>query len=280
MKPVAACKVVLAGFLGVVVASPEAFAASAFPCPSAPIRAAFFDFGDFHTEGTGFDVDVVDVLRERSGCAIDTRVMPRARIWHELADGSLDMAFSAIATEDRRSFSWFIPYVWQKNHCVMDRRFARDSSTLEHFIGDAERPLWGAVRGFRHGGELEVALDTLRSEDRVVEVTDVSQLAVLLRKGRVSGAYALPLVFRHWLRRGELDARFTVVDCAPAMPSTPHHIALSRSRFSAPEVEAWERLVANLRADGTMEGLLSAYLPVDAAAAAVSRPETESNIPP
>ena len=53
-------------------------------------------------------------LAKRAGFAIDFVVMPRARIWKKLEDGSLMATGSAIETAARDKFGWYIMYITQK----------------------------------------------------------------------------------------------------------------------------------------------------------------------
>jgi polar amino acid transport system substrate-binding protein len=170
------------------------------------------------------------------------------------------MTVSGIETPERSRFAWFHPYLRQKNYALFNTDLTQGAGSMAQFIALAERPYWGAIRGFRHGGKLDEPLETLRAQERVIEAVDANQLFLMLNRRRVAGIYAQPMLFEYERRAGNLPDSVRILDPDPQDGGVPLHLVLSRKRFTADEAKAWGELVASLRADGTMKRLLGRYL--------------------
>ncbi|MDP1357576.1 transporter substrate-binding domain-containing protein, partial [Klebsiella pneumoniae] len=70
-------------------------------------------------QGQGVDKDLVDALAQRSGCKLSTVVDSRARIWDQLARGTLEITTSGVATPERERIAEFWPYFRSRNRAVV-----------------------------------------------------------------------------------------------------------------------------------------------------------------
>lgn len=236
-------------------------------CGDKPIKLAFYEFGVLYNNGKGIDKDVVDELRQRTGCRFETSVLPRARIWQDLENGSLDMSVSGIQTPTRDKFAWFAPYMALKNLAIT----TPPGATPEAFLNRANAK-WAAVRAFKHGETADRFLEQMRQQNRVIEVPDVAAAFALLKAGRVEGMFSQSTAYRLHLQAGDLNGRFALTDWASQEASVPHALILSKNRFNEIQAEAWNKQVNELVRDGSMLHILRQHLPADEARAQMLPP--------
>lgn len=236
-------------------------------CPEQPIRVGLYEFGALHStprgarQGRGLDRDIVDVLQQRSGCSFALESMARARIWIEMRAGRLDMTLSALHTDDRASFSWLQPLMQMQSLVLLPRELLPEASTREAFVA---HPGWllGVVRGYQHRAPDQAMVDALRAEQRVLEVVDQPALFAKLRAGQIQAMFSYSMVYRHYLQAEELQERFVALRWDGEDRPSPVNLALSKKTFSAEQARRWQRLLEQIRRDGTLERLLLRYMPM------------------
>jgi len=233
-------------------------------CGAKPIRLAFYEFGYFYFEKdkqpTGIDRDIVEELKKRSGCAFDTRVMARARIWADLASGDMDMSVSGIQNAERDKFAWFANYLTMKNYAIVAKHVAIKVRRGDDFVAMPSLK-FGAVRAFKHGVDQDRWLDSLRAQKRVEESADVQTLFHKLKDRRIDALYAQPPVYRKLIQDLDMHKDVQVLDWTPSEKGVPHALILAKSRFSEANAAQWRTLIAEMRADGTLLRIYSRYLP-------------------
>ncbi len=239
-------------------------AAGQVDCGAKPIRLAFYEYGYFYFEkdkqAAGIDLDIVDELKKRSGCAFDTRVMARARIWADLASGDLDMSVSGIQNAERDKFAWFANYLTMKNYAIVTNHVAAKVQSGDAFVA---MPIlkFGAVRAFKHGVDQDRWLDSLRAQQRVEESPDVETLFRKLKGRRIDALYSQPPVYRKLIQDMDMHKEVQVLDWTPSEKGVPHALILAKRRFSEADAAQWRTLLAEMRTDGTLLRIYSRYLP-------------------
>lgn len=234
---------------------------SAFDCGPRPIKLAFYHFGMLYDEqGRGIDKDIVDELKRRTQCSFDTQVMPRARIWADLASGELDMSVSGIQTPERDRFAWFAHYLAMKNYVLIDTKLAASISTPAQFLQRKEAQ-FGAVRSFKHGAVQDAFLEQLRAQSRVQESADLDALYSKLKQGRVQGIFSQPPVFRAMLSKMKMESQIEIQDWAPQQKGVPHGLILAKASFTDQQAQAWQAQISAMVADGTLRKIYRRYLP-------------------
>jgi len=232
-------------------------------CGDKPISLSFFDFGLFYFDkngqGEGISQDVIDELIKRTGCKFITQVMPRARTWNDLATGNLDMTVDGIENQQRKSFGWFIPYNKIKNYAVIKTKAGTTVRGPENFR-DQSQLLFGVVRSFDHGEELEKWLDQMRIEKRVEESVNIDILFNKLMLGRIDALFAPPAVYRKFLRDLNIENDVEIQDWAPTDKGIIASLVLAKSRFSEADAKDWGNLIKEMRRDGTFKQIFSTYL--------------------
>lgn len=232
-------------------------------CGAKPISLSFFDFGLFYYDkngqGVGISQDVVDELIKRTGCRFITQVMPRARVWNDLATDNLDMTVDGIATEKRKLFGWFIPYNKIKNYALIKRNSGKTVQGPQGFR-DQRQLVFGVVRSFNHGEELEEWLNQMRAENRVEESVNIELLFNKLMLGRIDAIFAPPVVYRKFLSDLNIENVIEIQDWAPTDKGIIASLVLAKSRFSEADAKDWEGLINEMRHDGTFKQIFSRYL--------------------
>ncbi|CAM5224559.1 substrate-binding periplasmic protein [Alishewanella longhuensis] len=229
-------------------------------CPDRPLLVGLFYYGHIYREDrTGIDHDLLQLLQNRTGCNLTAEVMPRARTWYNLEQGLLDMTSTGILTEDRAKHSWFIPYMQLKNYLIVPASLPREQKDAAGFIADTNL-YFGAVRGFKHGEPLDKILTVLAETQRVLYYPDAPTLFYALKRGRIQAMFSQPPIYRYFLA-DELDqGLYQLLDWAPELTGTAHHLVLQRQTFSASQAEAWQQLIQQLMQQGELSKIYHAYL--------------------
>lgn len=240
-------------------------AACAVPieCGGKPIRLAFYDYGLLYfDQGRGIDKDVVDELVKRSGCQFELQVMTRARIWADLASGDLDMSVSGIQNSERDRFAWFAHYLTMKNYALVHKDVAVSVRRAEDFIANPALQ-FGVVRAFRHGARQDQWLEPLRAANRVQESPSVEPIFRKLKDHRIDAMFSQPPVYRKYLQDYAMQDVVDIQDWTPAEKGVPHGLILAKSRFTEGQFAQWQKLVQEMRTDGTLRRIYHRYLPAD-----------------
>ncbi|AGI23177.1 hypothetical protein H681_06505 [Pseudomonas sp. ATCC 13867] len=229
-----------------------AMAADRYGC-EAPIRVAYTrNLVFFHDDG-GIDFDLIAELARRSGCQFEATVRPREDIWRMLESGDLEMGTSGVATPQRRTFTYLLPYVYLRNKLIVPAELGQLSS-LDDFH-DMPGARIGVIAGYRHGPSIDAMLRTLKGEGRVVEFHDDATRFTALLNGNVEGVIGHELNLEGAVTDRRERARFRVVDVMSG-PATPHHLMLSRKRFTPAQSAEWLRLIETLWLDGSLARII------------------------
>jgi len=240
-------------------------------CPSRPITFAFYEMGYMYntgsgahsTSGEGIDRDLLDELIKRSGCKFDVTEYARARTWHELETGRLDMASAAAETPARDKFAWFAFYMIGKQYLLLRAEAPASVRTMDDLWADKRLKL-GVVRSFAHGDCFDDYVAKLRAEGRVVDVVDQDALYNAVMAGKVDAIFGLPFVYPYYFDKYHAAKQLRVLDLDPT-PGLKHGIVMSNKTFDEAEAKRWMALVDGIRRDGTMRKIVLKYLdPVNA----------------
>ncbi|MDY0748036.1 transporter substrate-binding domain-containing protein [Paucibacter sp. R3-3] len=236
-------------------------------CPPRPIKLAHFEFGHAYHGGSGMEVDLVEEMKRRSGCAISGEVYPRARIWSELESGHLDMALTAIQSKERERYAWYVPYLQQKNYVLLREGVLTTIRNGQEFL-QSPTLRFAAVRGYRHGAPYDDLIANLAKQGRLDLVPNSPRLFDMLRAGRVQAALAVPLVYRYELERRPIPG-LRVVDWAPRDVPPRSGLMLSKASFTEQDAHFWRGIFEAMARDGTLLRIVQRYLPPDEAQAAL-----------
>lgn len=230
-----------------------AMAADRYGC-EVPVRVAYTrNLVFFHDDGSGIDADLIAELARRSGCRFEASVRPRDEIWRMLESGDLEMGTSGVATPRRRTFTYLLPYVYLRNKLIVPEELG-DVQSLEDFH-DVPGARIGVIAGYRHGPYIDAMLRILRGEGRVVEFHDDTTRFTALLNGEVEAAIGHELNLEGAVSHRRERERFRVMDVMRG-PATPHHLMLSRKRFTPAQSAEWLRLIEAMWLDGSLARIM------------------------
>lgn len=242
--------------------APWTWAQTANPYCSRPLHLALFEYGVLYRSAThdGVDARLADVLFQRTGCAIDTVVMPRARMWNEMQAGRLDLITGAVVTQERLAYSFLLPYVKSRNMVVLRHRpGAQGPPTQTEF--DATDGRIGVLRSGHYQPSYDAWVERLRGQGRIVEASDAQEQTRLLQRGVVAGIISPPIVFPLYLDAAWLEREADVLDWAPQDPPTVGALMLSRKTFTPAQAQHWDQLLVALAQDGTLYRMYRQFMP-------------------
>lgn len=236
------------------------------------IRVAFYDHGALYSrdhtgQWHGVDKDVIDELGRRSGCTFKGFVDSRVRIWTALKAGTLDMTVSGIPTPEREKFAHFIPYLGTRNYVLLAKDV--NARSMDEFLANPSLKI-AVVRSFLHGEPYDSWLEKLRSQGRVYEAGDYSDIIRLLQIGRVQSVLALPTSWVPILRREGMTGDVKIMDWAQDQ-SVIGALVLSRKRIDAAKVDLLRKHMKEMLADGTMKAIYTRHLGAELAPALLPR---------
>jgi polar amino acid transport system substrate-binding protein len=252
---VACCGLVFA-ILAFAHGPAEAETPADYGCDDRPITLAYYEFGPLYHDGVGIDRDVVEELAKRSGCRFETSLRPRAEIWQQLQAGTLDMTTSGLRTEARNQFAHFVPYLGLKNVLITAQAQAAEIQSFDDVVGDTHLKI-GVVKGFILGAYFDFRLKNAGS--RVIGYPDQNAIYDALRRDEVQAIVSPAFNYEYFFKAPEERAAFVMIDVSPA-PPVAQNMIFSRHRFSDAEINAWTRLLEQMRLDGTLERICRAQV--------------------
>jgi len=227
---------------------------------------AFHDHGLLFSRltQTGIDKDVADELIRRSGCAFSVSDMPRARIWRWIESGELDFSMSGISNEAREQYAGFAWYLYNKYYFLV-RKDARASSLAEFERNPQLRV--GSIRSFRYSKNINLLIDKLADQGRIIEVADHAQLLVMLKLNRIQAMVIEPFNYSQVENRalGELTRLLESGD-APVL----HGLIMSKKSLPESEQRKWRAIIDAMRADGSLLAIMRKYFTEEEARAFTS----------
>ena len=205
--------------------------------------------------GQGIDKDMADELARRSGCKIGVSVMPRARIWQLIESGALDFSLSGITNEARDKYAAFAWYETNKYYLLV--RKDAHARTVAEFARNPALKL-GVIRSFSYNPDANRLLDTLDAAQRVSYSTSLEPLFEVLLDNRVQAMIIEPFDYPT-LERAAIREQTVIVEFAD--PAVLHGLIMSRKSLPPAQLAAWQALVDQMRADGTVLRLYEKYFP-------------------
>lgn len=223
------------------------------------IKVGFYDYGDFYHKGQGIDKDIIDELAKRTPYIFETQVLTRARIWHDIEKGNLDMSVSGIQNEQRDQFAWFIHYIIIKNYAVLRLDKAKDIKNARNFI-DNSKLKFGVVRSFKHGEKQDQWLNTLKQLKRIEENPSADIIFQKIGEGNLDAMFSQPPVYSKYIKIFNLQNKVVIQDWTPGEKGVLHGLILSKKRFSQKDAQYFYKVIQDMKKDGTLKRIYSKYL--------------------
>ncbi len=242
------------------------FAFAAKPDCSRPLTLAYHDHGMLYSTklDQGIDRDVAMEMIRRSGCKVETSVMPRSRIWLWIESGQLDFSMSGITNAERDKFADFSWYLYNKYYFLV--RQDSKAQTLDEFEKNPKLEI-GAIRSFRYSKNANLLVDRLTAQKRAIEVPNHAQLLNMIKLNRIQGMIIEPFNYTQVDNQALQDIT-RIIDTGDA----PVLHGLIMSKKSLPEVERkkWASIIDGMHRDGTIQKILRKYFDQDMASSMVN----------
>lgn len=237
-------------------------------CPRQAIRFAHYEMGSLYVKGRGgIDEDVLQELMKRSQCAFSISVLPRARSWYELEEGSIDMLASGVQTAERDKYAWFAPYLSDKKYVLLGPKVPASIISMDQFIASTKL-IVGGVRSFKYSPMYDALAERLEATERMEQVGDLDTLYRMFAHGRFDATIASPLAYRYYLERYPPHGKIRFMDWDPGSKAVSA-LALSKKSFSAKQAKQWQALIRNMLSDGTVLQILIKHLGAEEAKAVI-----------
>lgn len=228
-------------------------------CPKHPIRFAHYEFGLIYSSGHGgIDADVQQELQRRSGCAFELSVLPRARIWKNLAEGDLDMAGSGIQTPERDKFAWFAHYLLENNVVILGPKTPKDMHNFDAFLANPNL-LLGSVRSYSYSPYYDSIVTRLSKTNRTLQMAEPDNLYRMFEAGRIDAFITSPILYLYYVKQFKQALPARIEDWDPAGPS-PSGLVLSKKTFTESQAQQWQSLIEQMLSDGSLLKIVSKYM--------------------
>lgn len=204
----------------------------------------------------GISKDIIEELFRRLELEYKFKVMPRARISSMIEDGSLSMSVSAIRTPEREEYARFVPYFAEKN-AVLVRKNADISSEAE--LLNSKNIKVGVVRGYYYGEYYMGLIEKLKEKHIIVEAKDINSLFNMLKEDWIQVTFNNPSSYLFYFDYKDIKD-VDVIDFAPTEESLVRCLIFSKKHFSESDVSKFEKVIAEMKDDGTMYSIFNRYL--------------------
>jgi ABC-type amino acid transport substrate-binding protein len=125
---------------------------------------------------------------------------------------------------------------------------------IQSFDDVVNHPDWriGVVDGYDYGPYFDYRLHNVTDRSRIIAYADQQRMYRGLQDSDVQLVLSPTVNYPFYLPLADQERMFVLIDVSPA-PSIPHALVLSRARFTPAMINAWTRVLEQMRLDGTLE---------------------------
>lgn len=235
------------------------------PAPGCRLRVAWEPYDPFtyvNSEGvlTGADIELIKAVAEEIGCTLSFRGMPWNRILLEIEKGAMDVTSSASRPPERDRWAWFsMPY--RRPEVALFVRKGETRTRQLRTLADIRRIGFrlGLIEGYFLGNDVESLVADPAFAPLVEGAADYAINLNKLMHGRIDGF----LVDDVHVLRAEAQA-LGVLDAIERHPlpveGVDLHYMFSRQSVPRDVVDAFDRALARMKADGRLEHIFKKFL--------------------
>jgi polar amino acid transport system substrate-binding protein len=204
-----------------------------------------------------------DLLREalrRLNCRIDFVEMPWARSLVELKAGRVDMLAGAADTPERKQFAYFSRPTNTARNVLFMRREAITKYRLQHLADIVGTDfLLGVTNMVAYGGDYDELIGQPGFAARLVRVNDRDQGWKMIAAGRLDGQIDDELTGLVEIQRLKLADNIQMTGLV--VDTQPDLVAFSKASTSSAFVDAFNRAIAAMVADGSFKTIFERNAP-------------------
>ncbi|MCJ7432233.1 MAG: transporter substrate-binding domain-containing protein [Anaerolineales bacterium] len=202
----------------------------------------------------GIAVDIVTEAFKRMGYEVKISLYPWARSLEIMKNGEADAIFTAYKTPDREVFLEYSQEILMPQ--IVSLFVLKDSNiTFDGDLSKLSQYRFGVVRAVSYGEKF----DTLaKNKTLMTDEADTGEMNMdKLLKGRidilVSNKYGALYILK---QKGALDQ---VKELSPDLQSVPSYIAFSKVRNLTAVKEEFDKILAEMVKDGSVDKFINAY---------------------
>lgn len=201
----------------------------------------------------GIAVDIVKEVFARMQQPITITLYPFARALNMIKESEADAIFTFSKLPERETYADYPSEVLIEQTISL---FVQQDApiTYDGDISSLRSYTCGVIRGAQYGPVSDEAMKIMKVE----EVTDHRQNVLKLVNNRLDVILGPRLVILFTIK--ELGQQGAVKELSPSLETVPTYLAFSKTRI-APEIKVqFERLLKELKDDGTYDKIIQAYI--------------------
>jgi polar amino acid transport system substrate-binding protein len=201
----------------------------------------------------GIAVDIVKEVFARMQQPITIKLYPFARALEMIKEGKADAIFTFSKLPERETFADYPSEVLVEQTVSL---FVRQDAPIT-YDGDviSLRPYTcGVMQGAKYGPIYDEAMKTMKVE----EVTDHWENVLKLAKNRLDVIIGPRLVILFTIKA--LGHQGDVKELYPPLETVPTYLAFSKTRVAPGIKEQFERILKELKRDGTYDNIIQSYI--------------------
>jgi|GEM_PF-2379121 len=206
----------------------------------------------------GFAVDIARRVGKAVGCAVEIKLLPRARVMLDFQQGGIDIVTSSLRNPDRDLSGDFEPYAFTGYEIVAHPKVAGQVGGLSG-IESVPKLSLGMVRGAQLPGAIGPLIERLAAAGRIEWAVDFSNLAARMAAGRVLVAVFPTAVQVKLFKDGELPAHLRLLPL-PGSPPLVIGMYFNRARIPAAQRELLRAALRRLAQTGEVQRIYARYL--------------------
>lgn len=244
-------------FSMIAFAGPAA-AADTYGCEAGPVRVGLAQIGVLNQDGVGADNELLSVMAEITGCALQIEHVRRSDGIARVKDGTLDMTTAASRQPEQEQFAWFVPYLAVRFVVLANRDTVPEVWRFED-LEAIEGIRFGRAKAARHGPYYDRHLDDLEAAGRTAQYPSFDSAIRGLLRGEVDATISVPMIFRQHLTPSDTKNTLRILYLSPAGPVFTN-LMFGKHRFTAAQAANWHRLIEDLQVSGDHARILSRFM--------------------
>lgn len=238
--------------------APAAWAAES---ACAPARAGLSDLGySSYRDGAairGITADVLEAVRQRSGCTFQLEWYPHGRLYAQFFNGQLDLTGASLRTAERDRHGVWLPYTYTRFELLLLNKSAGKFRSLQEFVEHSTARL-NVTRGISYSAATMAQMERLQKLGRLEYVNDYDVVFRKILAGRAEGTLAPPAIHVLHQRRFQMLGKMSATPFAES-PRALVGMYVSH-QVAAPARRRYTEALRTIVGDGTVQKIYERYL--------------------
>lgn len=221
---------------------------------------AIYTFVDEAGEVTGADIELIKAIGQEIGCELRFEELPWARVLLEIERGMLDLASSASRSAEREAYAFFSETYRQAEVAIYLRRGEGEKHRMASLAEVPRRGFrLGTIAGYYYGPEFDALMKDAAFAAQVDAAVDYPTNLRKLLHGRIDG-YLVDDVGVLVAEARALGIEDKIERHPLRFPGEALHLMFSRKSVDPKQIEAVDRALRRMKADGRLRRIMDKYL--------------------